>query len=176
MTFSDWNLVSCRTPHDPAQLSSQRLLLQGPLFSKQALAQIAKSGGLRFHSERFFQIIPIKTKRAISVRKAKLMMETVRIRRSPIGSSCLASCEAPKPNSPRLEKFRFQQTARDASGATQISQRAWLELCSHQPMLKSDWVSHGLGQSRSGASRQQVKPGAQRPESGIPEHNGSARP
>ena len=30
---------------------SQRFLLQGPLFSKQALAQIAKSGGLRFHSE-----------------------------------------------------------------------------------------------------------------------------
>ena len=30
---------------------SQRFLLQGPLFSKQALAQIAKSGGLRFRSE-----------------------------------------------------------------------------------------------------------------------------
>ena len=29
---------------------SQRFLLQGPLFSKQALAQIAKSGGLRFRS------------------------------------------------------------------------------------------------------------------------------
>jgi hypothetical protein len=30
---------------------SQRFLLKGPLFSKQALAQIAKSGGLRFRSE-----------------------------------------------------------------------------------------------------------------------------
>jgi len=30
---------------------SQRFLLQGPLFSKEALAQIAKSGGLRFRSE-----------------------------------------------------------------------------------------------------------------------------
>ena len=30
---------------------SQRFLLQGALFSKQALAQIAKSGGLRFRSE-----------------------------------------------------------------------------------------------------------------------------
>src|SRR5437879_6603032 len=30
---------------------SQRFLLQGTLFSKQALAQIAKSGGLRFRSE-----------------------------------------------------------------------------------------------------------------------------
>jgi len=30
---------------------SQRFLLQGPLFPKQALAQIAKSGGLRFRSE-----------------------------------------------------------------------------------------------------------------------------
>jgi hypothetical protein len=29
----------------------QRFLLQGPLFSKQALALIAKSGDLRFHSE-----------------------------------------------------------------------------------------------------------------------------
>ena len=29
---------------------SQRFLLQGPLFSKEALAQIAKSGGLRFRS------------------------------------------------------------------------------------------------------------------------------
>src|SRR5256885_1476102 len=30
---------------------SQRFLLRGPLFSKEALAQIAKSGGLRFRSE-----------------------------------------------------------------------------------------------------------------------------
>jgi hypothetical protein len=30
---------------------SQRFLLRGPLFSKTALAQIAKSGGLRFRSE-----------------------------------------------------------------------------------------------------------------------------
>jgi hypothetical protein len=30
---------------------SQRFIQKGPLFSKKALAQIAKSGGLRFHSE-----------------------------------------------------------------------------------------------------------------------------
>jgi hypothetical protein len=30
---------------------SQRFLLQGPLLSKQALAQIAKSGGLRFRCQ-----------------------------------------------------------------------------------------------------------------------------
>src|SRR6266700_1710072 len=95
MTFSDWNLVGCRTPHDPVQLSSQRL-------------QLSEIGKVSVPAD---------------------------------GAGC-------------------------ASGATQISQRAWLELCSHQPMLKSGWVSHRLGQSRSGASRQQVKPGAQRPESG----------
>ena len=67
---------------------------------KQALAQIAKSGGLRFHSEQFFQIIPIKMKRAISVRRATLMIATVR--NTSVADrgfmSCLASCEAPKPN------------------------------------------------------------------------------
>src|SRR6266700_2592551 len=131
MTFSDWNLVGCRTPHDAVQLSSQRLLPQGPLFSKTSA---------RADSQK---------------------------RRSPVPFRAILSDHSNQDeNSPRLEKFRFQQTARDASGATQISQRAWLELCSHQPMMKSDWVSHGLGQSRSGASRQQVKPGAQRPESG----------
>jgi hypothetical protein len=64
---------------------------------KQALAQIAKSGGLRFHSERFFQIIPIEMKRAISVRNATLMIATVR--NTSVADrafmSCLASCEAP---------------------------------------------------------------------------------
>jgi hypothetical protein len=79
-------------------------------------AQIAKSGGLRFHSERFFQIIPIKMKRAISGRKATLMMAAV-VRNTSVADrgfmSCLASCEAPKPNSPRLEMFRVP----DADGA-----------------------------------------------------------
>jgi hypothetical protein len=88
-------------------------------------AQIAKSGGLRFHSERFFQIIPIKMKRAISVRKPTLVMTTVR--NTPVADrgvmSCLASFEAPKPNSPRLEMFRFQtQTARcEAAGIGRLT-------------------------------------------------------
>ncbi len=43
-------------------------------------------------SARFFQIIPIKMKRAISVRKATLVMASViGTRRSPIGGSCHAS-------------------------------------------------------------------------------------
>ena len=67
------------------------------LFRSQALAQIAKSGGLRFHSKRFFQIIPIKMKRAISVRKATLMMATVRNTSAADRGfmSRLAPCEAP---------------------------------------------------------------------------------
>jgi len=71
-------------------------------------------------SARFFQIIPIKMNRAISVRKATLMIATVRNTSAADRGfmSCLAFCEAPKPNSSRLEMFRFQTlTARDASGA-----------------------------------------------------------
>jgi hypothetical protein len=71
-------------------------------------------------SARFFQIIPIKMKRAISIRKATLMMATVRSASAADRGfmSCLPSREALKLNSPRLEMFRFQtQTTRDASGA-----------------------------------------------------------
>ena len=70
-------------------------------------------------SARFFQIIPIKMKRAISVRKATLMMATVR--NTSVADrgfmSCLASCEAPGVNHSGWKMFRFQtQTSRDASG------------------------------------------------------------
>jgi hypothetical protein len=56
-------------------------------------------------SARFFQIIPIKMKRAISVRKATLIMATVRNTSAANRGfmSCLASCEAPGSKSFRLE-------------------------------------------------------------------------
>ena len=67
------------------------------------------------------QIIPIKMKRAISVRKATLMMATVRDTSAANRGfmSRLASCEARGVNHSGKKLFRFQtQTARDASGAT----------------------------------------------------------
>jgi hypothetical protein len=79
------------------QLSSQGFPLQGPLF---ALAQMAKSGGLRFHSERLFQIIPIQMKRAISVRKATLTMATVR--NTSVGDK-RGSCPASRPAKPQAK-------------------------------------------------------------------------
>ena len=71
-------------------------------------------------SAQFFQIIPTKMKRAISVRKTTVMMATVRNKSAAdMGfMSCLASCEAPGVNHSGQKMFRFQtQTAQDASGA-----------------------------------------------------------
>jgi hypothetical protein len=77
--------------------------------------------GCAAQSARFFQIIPTKMKRAISVRKATVMMATVRnTSATDMGfMSCLASCEAPEVNHLGQKMFRFQtQTAQDTSGAS----------------------------------------------------------
>jgi hypothetical protein len=76
----------------------------------------------RARAPRSFQNIPIKMKKPISIRKVTLMMATIR-NASPADRefmTCLASCEVPKPNSPKLEMFRFPRPAARRGGAKAI--------------------------------------------------------
>lgn len=89
---------------------------------------------------RLLQIIPITMKRAISVRKAALMIATVWNTSVPDKGfmSCLASCEAPGVNHLGWKMFRFQTQVGEMRAA---------------PASKAAW-----GVDRSGSDRDRVEP------------------
>ena len=106
---------------------SQRFLLQGPLFSSEALAQIAKSGGLRFRSELPAVLASGRTARGVDANAGAFLPERGYVMRNRIDIDSKHSRAIVQEIGERLHAFLQEEQELPESLRTQIDRLRELE-------------------------------------------------